>query len=46
MNPDESQITVPQFTAMKASGRKITVLTAYDYAMARLLATCPDDALR
>ena len=27
----ESQITVPQFMAMKAAGRKITMLTAYDY---------------
>jgi 3-methyl-2-oxobutanoate hydroxymethyltransferase len=33
-------ITVPQFTAMKAAGQKITMLTAYDFAMAGLL----DDA--
>jgi 3-methyl-2-oxobutanoate hydroxymethyltransferase len=33
----ESQITVPQFTAMKAAGRKITMLTAYDYAFAGLV---------
>lgn len=32
-----SQITVPQFTAMKAAGRKITMLTAYDHAMASLV---------
>jgi 3-methyl-2-oxobutanoate hydroxymethyltransferase len=32
-----SQITVPQFMAMKAAGQKITMLTAYDYAMAGLV---------
>jgi 3-methyl-2-oxobutanoate hydroxymethyltransferase len=31
------RITVPQFTGFKAEGRKISVLTAYDYTMARLL---------
>lgn len=31
------QITVPQFTAMKREGRKISVLTAYDHTMAALL---------
>jgi 3-methyl-2-oxobutanoate hydroxymethyltransferase len=31
------QITVPQFMAMKADGHKITMLTAYDYAMAALV---------
>lgn len=31
------QITVPQFTAMKREGQKISVLTAYDYTMAALL---------
>jgi 3-methyl-2-oxobutanoate hydroxymethyltransferase len=31
------QITVPQFTAMKAAGQKITMLTAYDYVMASLV---------
>jgi 3-methyl-2-oxobutanoate hydroxymethyltransferase len=36
--PDElSQITVPQFTAMKTAGQKITMLTAYDYGMAGLV---------
>jgi len=29
-------MTVPKFTAMKPAGRKITMLTAYDYAMASL----------
>ncbi len=33
----ERRITVPKFTALKASGQKITVLTAYDFAMARLI---------
>jgi 3-methyl-2-oxobutanoate hydroxymethyltransferase len=37
MNPDQEQITVPQFVAMKSAGQKITVLTAYDYAMAGLV---------
>jgi len=34
MTADHRQITVPQFTAMKAAGRKITMLTAYDFATA------------
>jgi 3-methyl-2-oxobutanoate hydroxymethyltransferase len=33
----EQRITVPQFAALKAAGRKITMLTAYDHAMAGLL---------
>jgi 3-methyl-2-oxobutanoate hydroxymethyltransferase len=37
MNPEDQQITVPQFAAMKSAGRRITVLTAYDYAMAGLV---------
>jgi len=37
MTPEEQQITVPQFMAMKAAGRKITMLTAYDYALAGLV---------
>jgi 3-methyl-2-oxobutanoate hydroxymethyltransferase len=32
-----SRITVPKFTAMKAEGRRIAVLTAYDYTMASLV---------
>src|SRR5438105_8481282 len=31
------RITVPQFTAFKAEGRKISMVTAYDYPMARLV---------
>ena len=37
MVKQSSRITVPQFTAMKAEGRKISMLTAYDYTMAALL---------
>src|SRR3972149_351563 len=37
MNPHDQQITVPQFVAMKTAGRKITMVTAYDYAMAGLV---------
>src|SRR3989304_5790805 len=37
MLTEDSQITVPQFTAMKSAGRKITMLTAYDFAMAGLV---------
>jgi 3-methyl-2-oxobutanoate hydroxymethyltransferase len=33
----ESPMTVPKFTAMKGAGRKITMVTAYDYTMAALL---------
>ncbi len=31
------RITVPQFRAMKSSGQKISMLTAYDYTMAELV---------
>ncbi|MBN1909232.1 MAG: 3-methyl-2-oxobutanoate hydroxymethyltransferase [Pirellulales bacterium] len=34
---ERKQITVPQIVAMKAAGKKITALTAYDYSMARLI---------
>ncbi|MCD4727301.1 MAG: 3-methyl-2-oxobutanoate hydroxymethyltransferase [Pirellulales bacterium] len=37
MSSEVSQITVPKFTAMKSSGRKITMATAYDYAQAGLV---------
>lgn len=36
MSLEQGRITVPKFTAMKAGGRKITMLTAYDYSMAKL----------
>lgn len=37
MTASERRITVPQFMALKATGRKISMLTAYDYPTARLL---------
>ncbi len=37
MSSTPRRITVPQFAAMKAEGEKITMLTAYDYPMARLI---------
>ncbi len=37
MNADDRPMTAPQFAAMKAAGQKITVVTAYDYAMASLV---------
>lgn len=37
MHREPQQITVPQFAALKSSGRKITMLTAYDYALAGLV---------
>src|SRR6476620_9364922 len=33
----ERPVTVPDFLAAKAQGRRLTMLTAYDYTMARLL---------
>jgi 3-methyl-2-oxobutanoate hydroxymethyltransferase len=33
----DKRITVPKFSDMKAAGRKITMITAYDYTMARLV---------
>jgi 3-methyl-2-oxobutanoate hydroxymethyltransferase len=37
MTDSAERLTVPKFMALKGSGRKITMLTAYDYALARLL---------
>lgn len=37
MSSDHHQITIPEFSALKTSGRRITMLTAYDYATARLV---------
>ena len=37
MPSDTSQMTILKFRALKAAGQKITMLTAYDYAMAGLL---------
>jgi 3-methyl-2-oxobutanoate hydroxymethyltransferase len=33
----EPRMTVPRFTALKGSGRKLTMLTAYDHPLAELL---------
>src|SRR3954464_286750 len=38
-------LTPPDFPRMKAEGRKIAVLTAYDYTMARLLDAAGVDCL-
>ncbi len=37
MTSTSDRISVPKFAAMKAAGRKITMLTAYDHAMAALV---------
>ena len=37
MTSGPDRITVPKFTAMKSAGRKITMLTAYDFPLAELL---------
>ena len=37
MPADTERITVPKFIGLKAAGRKITMLTAYDYPMAALV---------
>jgi len=37
MSPSPRPMTVPRFTAMKAAGQKITMVTAYDYTMAALI---------
>lgn len=37
MSPHDTRMTVPKFTALKTAGRKISMLTAYDYTTASLL---------
>jgi 3-methyl-2-oxobutanoate hydroxymethyltransferase len=37
MLAEPRQLTVPQFTALKAAGRKISVVTAYDFPTAQLV---------
>ncbi len=39
------KMTVPRFVAKKAAGEKITMLTAYDYAMAQLLDNAGVDSI-
>ena len=36
-SPRQKRITVPQFTAFKQAAQKITMVTAYDYPLARLV---------
>jgi len=45
MSPSDTRMTVPKFVALKAAGQKITVLTAYDYPLARLLDQAGVDAI-
>src|SRR5438309_873825 len=42
---DARPVTVPDFLAAKARGVRLTLLTAYDYTMARLLDAAGVDAL-
>ena len=42
---DNAPVTIPDFATWKAEGRKISVLTAYDYTMARLLDASGVDCL-
>jgi 3-methyl-2-oxobutanoate hydroxymethyltransferase len=42
---DNAPVTIPDFSRWKAEGRKISVLTAYDYTMARLLDASGVDCL-
>lgn len=42
---DATRLTVPKFMAMKGSGRKISMLTAYDYPLARMLDEAGIDAI-
>ncbi|MEX2092757.1 MAG: 3-methyl-2-oxobutanoate hydroxymethyltransferase [Pirellulales bacterium] len=37
MSMRSQRITAPQFTALKTEGRKISMVTAYDYALAKLV---------
>src|SRR5215831_8405815 len=43
--PDLRQVTVPDFVAAKARGHRLTMLTAYDYTMARLLDNAGVDSI-
>jgi 3-methyl-2-oxobutanoate hydroxymethyltransferase len=43
--PDVRQVTVPDFLAAKKRGMRLTMLTAYDYTMARLLDAAGVDGL-
>ncbi|HZY86538.1 MAG TPA: 3-methyl-2-oxobutanoate hydroxymethyltransferase, partial [Gemmataceae bacterium] len=43
--PELRMVTVPDFLAAKARGTRLTMLTAYDYTMARLLDDAGVDSL-
>src|SRR5213075_1224671 len=43
--PDFRPVTVPDFVAAKARGGRLTMLTAYDYTMARILDAAGVDSL-
>lgn len=45
MSSREQKVTVPRFVAMKSSGRKICMITAYDYPTARLADATGVDAI-
>jgi 3-methyl-2-oxobutanoate hydroxymethyltransferase len=45
MAAEDRPVTIPDFRAWKGQGRKIAVLTAYDYPIARLLDTAGVDCL-
>lgn len=45
MSAEKTPITVPKFVAMKGAGRKISMLTAYDYTLAGLLDEAGVDAI-
>lgn len=45
MSKRSSRITVPEFIGLKAAGRKIAMLTAYDYPTAAVLDTAGIDAI-
>jgi len=45
MSNDPGRVTVPKFVAMKAAGRKITMLTAYDFTTAQLVDGAGVDAI-
>lgn len=45
MSARPQRMTVPDFVALKAAGRKITVLTAYDHTTAGLIDGCDIEAI-
>jgi len=45
MTEDNKQLTVPGFMAMKSAGKKISMVTAYDYTMADLVDTAGVDGI-